>query len=266
MRCSSGWLVAASTRASLVSSAVPPSRRKVRSSSTLSSFGCTSATSSPTSSRNSVPRAGDLEQPALGLLGVGEGAALVPEQLTLEEGRGQRRAVHLDERLRGARGALVDPTRDVALARARLADDEHGNVVVARREVDEALERRSRVARARPRRARRRRRRVARAAPRPRAAGAPAPRRAPPRRRSASRSTGFSRKSSAPCCIARTAVGTSAWPVSMMMPSSGSSARSASSSVSPLASGSRRSTSTTSGACSAAACRPSVAVRADRAA
>jgi hypothetical protein len=96
------------TRASLRSVAVPPSRRKVRSSIALSSFGWTVADISAISSRNTGAARRHLEQPALGLLGVGEGALLVAEQLALEEVRLQRRAVDLDERRLGARRALVD--------------------------------------------------------------------------------------------------------------------------------------------------------------
>ena len=48
---------------------------------------------------------GRLEQAALLRLGVGEGAALVAEQLALEQVLGQRRAVDLDERLVAARPA-----------------------------------------------------------------------------------------------------------------------------------------------------------------
>src|SRR5215218_1677 len=86
---------------------------------------------------------GDLEQPALGLLRVGEGAALVPEQLTLEEGGAERRAVHFDEGLCRARRALVDTASDEALASTRLADDEHRHVVVAGGELDQPLQRRA---------------------------------------------------------------------------------------------------------------------------
>ena len=82
---------------------------------------------------------------------------------------------------------------------------------------------------------------------------------------SASRSMGFSSRSTAPCCMALTAVCTSAWPVSTMTASSGSSARRASRATMPLASGRRRSRRTTSGACSLARRRPSVAVAAPRA-
>src|SRR5215207_5628233 len=91
--------------------------------------------------------AGDLEQPALGLLRVGEGAPLVAEQLTLEEGGAERRTVHLDEGLRRTRRAVVDATRDEALPGARLADDEHGHIVVAGSELDQPLERRAAGAR-----------------------------------------------------------------------------------------------------------------------
>src|SRR5438045_3618064 len=68
------------------------------------------------------PAVGDLEQPALGRLRVGEGAALVAEQLALEERLGERRAVQLDEGLLAAAGGLgVQEPRDDLLARAALA-------------------------------------------------------------------------------------------------------------------------------------------------
>ena len=54
--------------------------------------------SSPISSRNSVPPSRDLERPACVAIGAGERAALVAEQLALEQRLGQRRAVDGDER------------------------------------------------------------------------------------------------------------------------------------------------------------------------
>src|SRR5690606_17305565 len=67
---------------------------------------------------------GDLEQAALGGLGVGEGAALVAEQLALDELLGERRAVDRDERARAARAARVDGARDDVLAGAALAEEQ----------------------------------------------------------------------------------------------------------------------------------------------
>ena len=71
---------------------------------------------------------GELEPPLLALLGAGEGALLVAEQLRLDQAVGQRGAVHLDERLVGARRVVVDGVGHQLLARARLASDEHGGV------------------------------------------------------------------------------------------------------------------------------------------
>ena len=62
--------------------------------------------------------------------GAGEGAALVAEQLALEELGRQRRAVHLHERPVAPRRALVDGARDQLLADAALAADQHGDVAV----------------------------------------------------------------------------------------------------------------------------------------
>ena len=83
---------------STVRSRVPPRRRKVISSSTLSSLACVPAGISPISSRKSVPPSASSKRPRFVRLGVGEGAALVAEQLALEQALGHRRAVDLDER------------------------------------------------------------------------------------------------------------------------------------------------------------------------
>ena len=72
------------------------------------------------------------ERPAVGLLEApfaagdraGEGAALVPEQLALEERLGQRRAVQAHERTLGARAGQVDRLGDELLAGAALAADQ----------------------------------------------------------------------------------------------------------------------------------------------
>src|ERR1043166_7634302 len=80
------------TRTSTWIGCVPPTRKKVRSSSTLGRAR--------------------------------EGALLVAEQLALEQRLGQRGAVDGDERLAAARREIVDPLRDELLARARLALDQ----------------------------------------------------------------------------------------------------------------------------------------------
>src|SRR5207245_3140616 len=64
------------------------------------------------------------------LVGVGEGALLVAEQLALEEGLGDGAAVHGDERLGGALRLHVDGARDQLLAGAGLAAEEHGGLVL----------------------------------------------------------------------------------------------------------------------------------------
>src|SRR5690349_10575371 len=51
-----------------------------------------------------------------------------PEELALEERLGERRAVHLDERLPGARTVVVDGAGDLRLAGARLAGEQHAHV------------------------------------------------------------------------------------------------------------------------------------------
>ncbi len=68
----------------------------------------------------------ELAEPAL--LGVGEGAALVAEQLGFEEGAGNGRARDGDERSARAPAVVMDGARHQLLARARLAAQEHGDV------------------------------------------------------------------------------------------------------------------------------------------
>ena len=71
------------------------------------------------------PAVGRLEQTDAGVLGVGERAAFVPEELGLGERLGQRRAVDRDERPGGARALPVQPAGEDALAGAGFALDEH---------------------------------------------------------------------------------------------------------------------------------------------
>src|SRR5262249_45102492 len=64
------------------------------------------------------------EPPDLRRDGPGEGAPLVAEELRFEELLGKRGTVDRDERLSGARGAVVDEPGDDLLAGAGLARDE----------------------------------------------------------------------------------------------------------------------------------------------
>src|SRR2546422_4461749 len=71
-----------------------------------------------------------LEQPGLGGMGVRKGAALVTEQLGLDEVLGECRAVHRDERGTATRAALVDRPCQEFLPGPRLADDQGARVAV----------------------------------------------------------------------------------------------------------------------------------------
>ncbi len=68
---------------------------------------------------------GELEAPRLARHGAGERAALVAEELALDELLRDGRAVDLDERLVLAARVLVQRAGDELLARAALAGDEH---------------------------------------------------------------------------------------------------------------------------------------------
>src|SRR6516165_5926958 len=83
------------------------------------------------------PRLGDLEEALLGRNGARERAALVPEELALEELLGKIGGVYAYERTRRADRDVVDRARETVLAGAAVADDEDGG-----REVRRALERR----------------------------------------------------------------------------------------------------------------------------
>ncbi len=71
---------------------------------------------------------GQLELARLLAGGAGEGAALVAEQLRLQELAGQGSAVDLDERLAAPRGPIVQRARDAFLPDAALAADEDRHV------------------------------------------------------------------------------------------------------------------------------------------
>ena len=73
-----------------------------------------------------MPAARAFEEPRLPRDGAGERAALVAEELALEEVVRDGREVDAHERLRGARGALVEEAREAVLARAGRPEEEHG--------------------------------------------------------------------------------------------------------------------------------------------
>ena len=74
------------------------------------------------------PSGGLLDAADLGRDRPGEGPFLVTEELRLEKLLRKRRAVDRDERLAGARRALVNQPGDDLLAGPRLAGDEHRGV------------------------------------------------------------------------------------------------------------------------------------------
>ena len=76
-------------------------------------------------------------------VGAGVRAALVAEQLALDERGRQRRAVDVDERRLAARAVDVDRAREQALAGAGLAVEQHGRVGL-RRAHDHLVDRRHR--------------------------------------------------------------------------------------------------------------------------
>src|SRR2546425_1223066 len=85
------------------------------------------------------PALRDLEQAGFGGLRVGEGAALVTEQLALEQLGGQGGAVELDERRGGTRAAVVQGTRQQLFAGARFAGDQDRGVAVRHQRHDIGL-------------------------------------------------------------------------------------------------------------------------------
>src|SRR5262249_22644908 len=66
-----------------------------------------------------------LEEARLGLLRIGERAALEAEELRLHERLGDRRAIDVDERSGAPRSVTVNQVREQTLSRARLALDEN---------------------------------------------------------------------------------------------------------------------------------------------
>jgi hypothetical protein len=68
---------------------------------------------------------GQLEEARLRAVGAGERTAIVTEQLRLDQLARQPRAVELDQGLVATRAVAVEPARQVALAGAGVAEDQH---------------------------------------------------------------------------------------------------------------------------------------------
>ena len=105
---------------------VLPRRRTERSSSTFRSFDCSDSGKQAGLVEEDRAAVGRLEEPRLGLAGVGEGAALEAEQLGLEQRLGDGRAVDVHERAARPRAVPMDGVGQQSLAGAGLAEDEDG--------------------------------------------------------------------------------------------------------------------------------------------
>ena len=91
-------------------------------------LACSASGISPISSRKMVPRCAISNLPILRWLRAGERAALVAEQLGLEQVLGNRRAVDRHERPVGAGAGVVQRPRAQLLAGAALAFEQHRGV------------------------------------------------------------------------------------------------------------------------------------------
>ncbi len=118
-------LVAASTRTSTWIGLAPPIRVTTPSCSTRSTLACAESDMSPISSRNSVPPSACSNFPGPVGHGAGERSLHVTEQLALDQLRGNRGAVHLDEGAFASGRGFVQRPRDQLLAGAVLTGDEH---------------------------------------------------------------------------------------------------------------------------------------------
>ena len=107
-------------------SARPPTRLKVFSSRKRSSLAWRAGRHLADLVEEHGAAVGGLEQAPLLLTRVGERAALVAEQLALEQLLGQRRARDVDERAGRAVAVVVDGLRGEVLAGAGLAGEQHG--------------------------------------------------------------------------------------------------------------------------------------------
>ena len=118
--------VAARTRTSIGSKAVPPTRLTCFSLSARRSLGCSSSGSSPSSSRKSVPPCASASAPLRRSVAPVNGALLVAEEDALGQRRRDAAAVDDHERRPSlAVARVVDGLGDELLAGARLAQDEH---------------------------------------------------------------------------------------------------------------------------------------------
>ena len=124
---------AATMRTSTLIGRSPPTREKVPVSRTRRSFTCSSKGISPISSRKSVPPSARSKCPRWTPVGAGEAAALVAEELALDEVGGDRAAVDRDHRPRAAPAERVHGLGDQLLAGAALAQDQDRGARSARR-------------------------------------------------------------------------------------------------------------------------------------
>ena len=118
-------------RTSTFTGCPPPSARSRRSCRTRSSFACASAAARRSRRGRSSPPSRDLERPIWRAQRARERAALVAEQLALDERRRDRRAVDGDERPRATLRWRGWRAREDLLAGARLAEQQHRRFVAA---------------------------------------------------------------------------------------------------------------------------------------
>ena len=116
------------TRTSQVNDSLSPTRRTSPLSRNRSSLACMALGSSPISSRNSVPPLATSNRPDAVLVGPGERPFAMAEQLALDQVLGQCPAVDRHEGHLGPQALVVDRAGDQFLARAGLAEDQHGRV------------------------------------------------------------------------------------------------------------------------------------------
>jgi hypothetical protein len=123
-----------------------PTRLNVFSSRNRSSFAWSAGAISPISSRNTVPPSADSSSPRFCVRASVKGAALVPEQLALENLLGQRRAGDVHERPRRPIARVVQHLRREILAGAALARQQHRRRRAARHFLQQRLRSRNRPA------------------------------------------------------------------------------------------------------------------------
>ena len=112
------------TRTSTLTTLLPPMRRKLRSLEDAEQLRLQRDRHVADLVEEHGSAVGSLEHAATAVLGVGECAALMAEQLRFEQRFGNRGADHLLERLAAARRGVVDRPGQQALAGAGLAQQE----------------------------------------------------------------------------------------------------------------------------------------------